>query len=149
MKKLFLYYSLTGNGEFLASKMESKGYEIKRVIEKKKMPKAFFFKILAGGFRAGMNQVGKLIDYNPDMSEYDEIVVGSPIWNGRTTPAINAVLKLTDFKDKKLTFLFYSGSGDYPKKAAKKIQKLYPEAAILILKEPKSHEAELEKIKDL
>lgn len=149
MKKLFIYYSLSGNGDLVASKLENKGYESRRVIEKKKMPKVFFFRILAGGFRAGMNQVGKLIDYDADVSEYDEIVVGSPIWNGRTTPAINAVLKLTDFKNKKLTFLFYSGSGDYPKKAAEKIQKLYQGASILILKEPKSHPDELDKLKDL
>ena len=140
MKKLFIYYSLSGNGDFLAEQLKKQGYEIRKVIEKKKAPKVFFFRILSGGFRAGMNAKGKLIDYNNDISEFDEVVVGSPIWNGRFTPAIN--------KDKKLTFLFYSGSGDQPK-AAKKVKKLFPEANIIVLKEPKSHEAELEKIKEL
>lgn len=148
MKKLFIYYSLSGNGDFLAEQLKKQGYEIRKVIEKKKAPKVFFFRILSGGFRAGMNAKGKLIDYNNDISEFDEVVVGSPIWNGRFTPAINSVLAETDFKDKKLTFLFYSGSGDQPK-AAKKVKKLFPEANIIVLKEPKSHEAELEKIKEL
>ena len=148
MKKLFIYYSLSGNGDFLAEQLKKQGYEIRKVIEKKKAPKVFFFRILSGGFRAGMNVKGKLIDYNNDISEFDEVVVGSPIWNGRFTPAINSVLAETDFKDKKLTFLFYSGSGDQPK-AAKKVKKLFPEANIIVLKEPKSHEAELEKIKEL
>ena len=148
MKKLFIYYSLSGNGDFLAEQLKKQGYEIRKVIEKKKAPKVFFFRILSGGFRAGMNIKGKLIDYNNDISEFDEVVVGSPIWNGRFTPAINSVLAETDFKDKKLTFLFYSGSGDQPK-AAKKAKKLFPEANIIVLKEPKSHEGELEKIKEL
>ena len=148
MKKLFIYYSLSGNGDFLAEQLKKQGYEIRKVIEKKKAPKVFFFRILSGGFRAGMNAKGKLVDYNNDISEFDEVVVGSPIWNGRFTPAINSVLAETDFKDKKLTFLFYSGSGDQPK-AAKKVKKLFPEANIIILKEPKSHEGELGKIKEL
>ena len=148
MKKLFIYYSLSGNGDFLAEQLKKQGYEIRKVIEKKKAPKVFFFRILSGGFRAGMNAKGKLVDYNNNISEFDEVVVGSPIWNGRFTPAINSVLAKTDFKDKKLTFLFYSGSGDQPK-AAKKVKKLFPEANIIVLKEPKSHEAELEKIKEL
>lgn len=148
MKKLFLYYSLTGNGDFLAKKMEEKGYEIRKVTEKAKAPKVFFFRVLFGGFRAGLGLKGKLIDYDPDVSAYEEIVIGSPIWNGRFPPAINAVLSKTDLSNKKLTFLFYSGSGDYPK-AAKKALKLYPEATILVLKEPKSHEGEAEKLASL
>ena len=148
MKKLFIYFSLSGNGDYLAEHLKDQGYEIRKVIEKKKPSKVFFFRVLGGGFRAGLNLKGKLINYNSDVSEFDEIVVGSPIWNGRFPPTINSVLAKTDFKDKKLTFLFYSGSGDYPK-AAKKVKKLYPDADIIVLKEPKSHENELDKIKDL
>ena len=149
MKKLFIYYSFSGNGELVASTLSSKGYEIRRVNEKKKMPKSFFFAILQGGFRAGTNQKGKLIDYNSDVQDYDEIVIGSPIWNGRITPAINSVIELTNLNNKKVTFVFYSGSGDYPKKAAKKITKKYPEADIVVLKEPKKYQDELKKIADL
>ena len=113
------------------------------------MPKSFFWMILSGGFRAGMKQKGKLVDYNDDVKEYNEIVIGSPIWNGRFPPAINSVLELTDLKDKKLTFVFYSGSGDFPKKPTKRIRKEYPLADIIIMKEPKKYNDQLDKIKDL
>ena len=112
MSKLFIYYSLTGSGDVVATKMKEKGYELRKVNEKKKMPKKFFFMILAGGFRASVGSKGKLVDYNNDVSSYDEIVIGSPIWNARLTPAINSVLEQTDLKGKKLTFVFYSGSGE-------------------------------------
>lgn len=145
MNKLFIYYSLTGNGDLVSKKMSEKGYELRKVTEKKKMPKKFFSMILAGGFRAGLGLKGKLVDYNPDVSNFDEIVIGSPIWNGRFPPAINSVLAQTDFSNKNLTFVFYSGSGE-GKKAKQKVEKLFPNAKMLFLKEPKKYEKELDKI---
>ena len=145
MKKLFIYFSLTGNGDLLAQLLEAKGYDIRKVVEKKKSPKSFFWRVMSGGFRAGLNLKGKLVDYNSDISAYEEIVIGSPVWNGRFTPAINSVLEQTNLEGKKLTFLFYSGSGDMPK-AKKKIDKNYPDAKIVVLKEPKTHGNELDKL---
>lgn len=148
MKKLFIYYSLTGNGDNVAKLFESKGYEVRKVIEDRKLPKAFFFKMMVGGFLAATNKVGKLIDYNNDVSEYDEIVIGSPIWNKRFPPATNAILKETNFENRKLTFVIYSGSGEGPK-ALKKVNELYKEANVIFLQEPKKHEDELKKLDPL
>ena len=148
MKKLFLYFSLTGNGDMVADYLKNKGYDIRKVEEKHKPSKVFFFRVLGGGFRAGLGIKGKLINYNNDISEYDEIVIGSPVWNGRFPPAINSVLAQTSFEYKKVNVVFYSGSGNMPK-AYKKVIKLFPEAKVYSLKEPKSHEQELEKILDL
>ena len=113
-----------------------------------KGPQKFFFCVLEGGFRAGMNLKGKLVDYNSDISNFDEVVIGSPVWNGRFPPAINSVLSETDLSNKKLTFLFYSGSGDNPK-VLKKIYKNYKDANVVVLKEPKTHLTELSKIESL
>ena len=146
--KLFIYYSLTGNGELVAGYLQNRGFKVRRVYEKKKMPKKFFFMIMSGGFRAGLNLKGKLVDYNNDVSEFDEVVIGSPIWNGRFPPAINSVLAQTDLSNKKLTFVLYSGSGTGPK-AVQKIKKLYPEARIILMQEPKTHEFEYDKIANL
>ena len=148
MKKIFIYFSLTGNGDYVKEYLVNKGYDYRKVIEKKKPSKVFFFRVMGGGFRAGLGLKGKLIDYNNDVSEYDEIVIGSPVWNGRFPPAINSVLDKTNFENKKLTFLFYSGSGEVGK-ALKKIDKSYPNAKVIVLKEPKSHDNELVKIVDL
>ncbi len=148
MKKLFIYYSLTGNGDFVASYLLDKGYEVRKVIEKAKAPKIFFFRVLVGGFRAGVGAKGKLIDYDSNVEEYDEIVIGSPVWNGKFPPAINSVLEKTKLDDKKVTFVFYSGSGDMPK-AKKKIDKLFKDASIIVVKEPKTHDNQLAKLEAL
>lgn len=148
MKKLLIYCSFTGNGDVVASRFLENGYELRKVIEKHKMPKSFFFSVLEGGFRAGINAKGKLVNYDSDVSSYEEIVIASPIWNGRLTPIANSIIKQTNLKDKKLTFVFCAGSGE-GKHALKKINKLFPEVKVVFLKEPKKYPEELDKLKEL
>ena len=148
MKKLFVYYSLTGNGDLVADYLKNKGYDIRKVTEKKKMPKKFFFMVMTGGFRAGINAKAKLVNYDSDVSSYDEIVIGSPIWNAKFTPVLNSIVKQTNFENKKLTFVFYSGSGEGPK-AEKKARELYPNAEIIFMQEPKKYDKEFAKLTNL
>ena len=148
MKKLFIYYSFTGNGDEVAKKLEEKGYEIRKVEEDYKMPKSFFMQMMSGGFRAGIGVKGKLKEYNNDVSNYDEVVIGSPIWNGRFPPATNGILAETDLSNKVVKFVLYSGSGEGPK-ASKKINKLFENATVIFLQEPKKHIEEFKKLKDL
>ena len=146
--KLLIYYSLTGNGDLVAGYLQNRGFQVRKVIEKKKMPKKLFPLMMSGGFRASLNLKGKLIDYDNNVEGFDEIYIGSPIWNGRFPPAINSVLAETDLKGKKLTFILYSGSGDGPK-AVKRIKKLYPKARIIRLQEPKKYQFEYDKIANI
>ena len=146
MKKLFLYSSFTGNGDFVSKEFEKGGFELRKAIEKKKFPKSFFWSVMSGGFRASLGLKGKLVNYDNDVSEFDEIVIGSPIWNGRFPPVMNSVLKQTNFEGKNITFVFYSGSGD-GKKARERVKKQFPSAKTLFLKEPKKHPEEMLKLK--
>lgn len=145
MKRLFVYYSLTGNGDEAAKRMKEKGFDIRKVVEKKKMPKSFFWKMMAGGFRAGINAKGRLVEFDDDISSYDEIIIGSPIWNGRFPPAINGALDRLDLRGKKVSFLLYSGSGE-GKHALKKIKRLFPDSKALFLREPKKYPEQFDKL---
>ena len=145
MPKLFIYYSLSGNGDVVADYLKSKGFEIRKVNASYKLSKVFFFAMMKGGFDAGRNKKAKLIDYDPDLSAYEEVVIGSPIWNGKLSCPINTVLSKTDFTGKNLAFILYAGSGSAPKTELR-LKKAYPSAKIIVLKEPKSHEDELDKI---
>ena len=143
--KIFIYYSLSGNGDVVKTKMESLGYDIVKVETQKNMPKAFFFRIMVGGFEASISKRRKIKDIDLDLKKYDEVVIGSPIWNGRISSPINTVLSKYSFDGKKMSFILYAGSGE-AKPAMKKIAKLYPNAEVKVLKEPKSNEEELKKI---
>ena len=145
MKKIFIYYSLTGNGDIVAEYLNKKGYDIRKVITKEPLPNNFILRILSGGFKATINHKDKLIDFNNDIKKYDKVVIGSPIWNSKISSPINTVLNNLDLKNKKLDFIFYSGSNKY-NKITKYLNKKYPNSKIIHLKEPKKNKEELKRI---
>ena len=145
MKKLFIYYSYTGSGDVVAQKRLEKGCEVRKVETVKGLPKVFFFAMLSGGFQAGTKKKAKLKEFDYDISAYEEVVIGSPIWNGRIAPAINTVLANINFEGKELSFIFYAGSGE-GKNALKRVSKEYPNAKCVFLKQPKDHPEELKKL---
>ena len=148
MKKLFLFSSFTGNGDFVSKEFEKAGFELRKAVEKKKFPKSFFWSVMSGGFRAGLGLKGKLVNYDNNVSSFDKIVIGSPIWNWRFPPVMNSVLKETNFEGKELTFVFYSGSGE-GKNAEERVKKEFPSAKIIFLKEPKKYPEEVLKLKEV
>ena len=145
MSKLFIYYSLSGNGDVVSNYLKEKGFDIRKIETKYKLSRHIFPAMMKGGFHALIGKKAKLINYNNGLSEYDEIIIGSPIWNSRLTPPINTVLKETNLENKKITFILYSGGG-FGKKATKKLSKKYPEATIINIKQPKNNSEELKKI---
>ena len=156
MKKLFIYYSLSNNGDVVSEEFKKKGYEIRKVITKRKYPKSMFFRILVGGYKAriliggykaSFNKKDKLLDFDSDISDYKKIVIGSPIWNDRLSAPINSVISLLDLSDKDVSFVLYSASGN-GEKAKEKIKSLFGVDAT-ILKEPKKHKEELKKLKEV
>lgn len=145
MKRLFLYYSLSGNGDLVANYLKEKDFDIRKVESKLKLSKNLFLCMMKGGFLALTGSKPKLINYDNNIDDYDEVVIGSPIWNGRFAAPTNTILKETDLEGKKLTFILYAGGGEAPK-TVKKINKLYPNSKVITLKQPKKYASELEKI---
>ena len=144
MKKIFIYFSLTGNGDLVSDKLPN-DIDKRKVIMKKKLPKKFFFMVMKGGFLAGIKAKSKLVNFDNDVSDYDEVIIGSPIWNGRFSTPINTVLRDVDLTGKKIRFILYSGSGE-AKHAVKLINKKYKDSDVIILKEPKKYSEELDKL---
>lgn len=144
MKKLFIYFSYTGNGDYVAKYYKSHNYDVRKVISKKKYFKNKFLMIMNGGFRSLIKAKDKLDNFDNKVDSYGEIVIGSPIWFDRLCPAINSVLNCINLEDKKLTFVLYSASGE-ANKASERINKLY-KAKIIVLKEPKNNKDEIKKL---
>lgn len=147
MKNLFIYYSLTGNGDKVAEELRKQKYEIRKIKSKVKYPKSLFPLMMKGGHRALTSKKDDLEDFDTNIKGYDRIVIGSPVWDDRLAPATNALLDKLDLKGKNISFILYSGSGQ-AQKATEKIQELYNIEPI-ILKAPKKHQEELEKLKNL
>ena len=147
MKKLFIYYSLTGNGDVVAEAFKDKGYEIRKVVSKSKYPKNKLGLMLVGGCKATFNKKDKLLDFDSDISKYDKVVIASPIWNDRLSAPINGVLDNLDLHDKDVSFVLYSASGN-ANTAKEKIKNVY-DVDTIVLKEPKKNRDELKKIENI
>ena len=145
-KKLFIYYSLSGNGDLVADYLKHT-YDIRKVVTKEPLPKNYILSLITGGFKAMINYHDKLDNFDNNIEDYNEIVIGSPIWNDRLSSPINTVLDNINLKNKKVTFILYSGSGK-ANKAIKQLEK-YNIKNIYVLKEPIKKPTELNKIKEL
>ena len=147
-KKVFIYYSLSGNGDYIADYLSQKNIDIRKVIPKKTLPQNTFLRILIGGFLAGIKHKDTLINFDSDISRYDEIIIGSPIWNNHLSCPINTVLDMLVLTNKKITFILYSGSGNATK-MAQLLKEKYKNINIISIKEPKTNLATQQMLKEL
>ncbi len=138
MKKIFIYYSLTGNGDVIAEYLKNKKIDVRKVDTLEKIPNNRILQIMIGGYKALINYKDKLDSFDNNIDKYDEVIIGSPIWNSRLSSPINSVLDNLDLNNKKVTFIFYSGSGT-SKNASELVNKLYKDVRIINIKEPKKN----------
>lgn len=144
MRRLFIYYSLTGNGDVVAGTLKKQGCDLRKVTSSSYYPHHLFPLIAYGGYKALFHLQDHLIDFDTDISDYDEIIIGSPIWCDRLSCPINAVLRQLELKNKKVSFIFWSMSGG-GSHAQKRVAKALQTDSI-VLKEPKKNPEELTKI---
>ncbi len=135
MKSVFVYYSLTGNGDYLATLFKSEGLDVLKLETKHTLPKNRFFRMMTGGAEALFQCKAKLNVARFDLSAYDRIVLGTPVWNGRLTPAILSFLKNNSLSGKEVILVSYGGSGEAPK-SGNRIAKSLLIKTIVALKEP-------------
>ena len=94
MKRLVVYYSLSGNTEEAAKQIAGKlGAELLKLETVKPMPKRYAAQLLVGGGQVAFGHVPALKPLGKELGAYDEIILGSPIWNSKGVPAINAFLQ--------------------------------------------------------
>jgi flavodoxin len=126
MKAIVIYFSLTGKTELVAkTAARIIGADIRKIEEtsnRKSGPLTFIF----GGFGAMLNAKSKIkpIDFNP--ANYDMVLIGSPVWGARPTPAVNEFVAETDFQGKEVFIICTSGgngAGSAIKNLTQKIEK--------------------------
>lgn len=126
MNRLVAYYSLSGNTEDAAKQLAGKlGADLLKLETEKPMPKRFAAQILVGGGQVMIHHIPKLKPLGKDLKGYDEIILGSPIWNSKGVPAINAFLQ-DEAAAAKVTSLFFLSGGGETKKGLAAITKLLP-----------------------
>ena len=115
MKTLIVYFSLEGNTEYVADIMSKEnGADLLRLIPKKAYHDKGFAKFFWGGKSAVMAEKPELEEYSVDLSQYERIVFGFPVWASNITPPIRTFIEdnAAAIKGKKFAaFACQSGSG--------------------------------------
>ena len=138
MKKLFVYFSSSGNGEFLASLFLEKGYETIKVETLKPIGKMNFFKMIKLGGTTISKKGIEIKDIDLQINEDDVVVIGSPIWNDRISSPIKAFLNKFELNKDTTQFVLYSAGGD-GKHAFKQLEKMGFKNIPLLIKSVKKN----------
>ena len=123
MIKYFVYFSFTGNGDYIASLLKEKGYEPVKIELVKSPKKIGFWQILKYGGHAGFNKKEKLKEVDFKLNQDDIVIIGSPIWNDRVSTPITTFMSQVEFNKETTKFILYP-AGEGTKKSLKQIKKL-------------------------
>lgn len=116
MKKAVVYYSLSGNTKEAAEKIaKGIGADLIHVDQMKAMPESKATQMFLGGMKATFGMKPQIKGVPENIKEYDEIIIGTPIWANKPAPAMNTFLLKYEIKDKVSAVFTFSGGGDNDK----------------------------------
>ena len=114
-KNLVVYYSLEGNTEYVAEKIKEKlGADLLKLVPKKAYHDKGFAKFFWGGKSAVMAEKPELERISMDISRYERIIFGFPVWASNFTPPLRTFIEdnAEKLKGKRIAaFACQSGAG--------------------------------------
>jgi flavodoxin len=121
-KTLIVYYSRTGNTKAVC---EALGQELSAdIVEVKDLTdRTTKLGIIGGMLKTFLGMRTKIFPEKFDMTDYSSVILSSPIWAAKVTPAMRTAIYMNGFKDKKVVMLVTCDSF-YAEKYQKKTSKL-------------------------
>ena len=112
-KILIVYYSLTGNTQFIAETLrdtiEADILELKPIKELKADSGTRF---MWGGYQSTMKKKPKLMDFDINPFDYDLLILGTPVWAWDISPPMRSFLSKFDLTNKKVAlWMCHAGDG--------------------------------------
>jgi flavodoxin len=128
MKSLVVYYTRTGNAKFVAETIAAElGSDIEEVVDlKKRAGKIGWMSAGKDATQEKQTQIGPTTRVPQD---YDLIILGTPIWAWKPTPAIRTYIAKNDFSGKNVALFFTMDSS--LKQAVEKTKALIPNATFV------------------
>jgi flavodoxin len=112
MKALIAYYSYEGNCRFVAEQFKTAlNADILRIETVDTKIRKGLAKYIWGGKQVFSHIEPELKPYSVDISAYDHIILGCPVWAGSPAPALNSFISQTEIKDKRIAFFVCHGGG--------------------------------------
>lgn len=125
MKTVIVYYSMSGNTKYVAKELAAKlGADIVEISPEKAYPDKGFSKFFWGGKSAVMGDKPKLTPYKLDISNYERVIIGTPVWASSFTPPLRTFIdENRSALQKKSLSVFICSSGGSADKAIDKLCK--------------------------
>ena len=128
MKSLVVYYTRTGNAKFVAETIAAElGSDIEEVVDLKK--RAGKIGWMTAGKDATQEKQTKIGPTTRVPQDYDLIILGTPVWAWKPTPAIRTYIAKNDLSGKKVALFFTMDSN--LKQAVEKTKALIPNATFV------------------
>jgi flavodoxin len=129
MRSLVVFYSRTGNPKFVAEKVVSElSADAEEVVDLKN--RRGWLGFIRAGYDATRGKETVIEKRLKSPRDYDLIVVGTPVWNSRLTPAIRTYLKENDLSQKRIA-LFSTNEGRGSEKTLAMMKSLIPNGDIV------------------
>ncbi len=112
MKKAIVYFSYDGStrvaAEILAEKMNADIFELEEIKTRSHKPSAF----MGAAFAALLGRKSRLKNtYAKEMTDYERIYIGTPIWANRCAPAVNTFVCKADLAGKDIVVFTLQADG--------------------------------------
>ena len=129
MNKLIVYFSYTNNTRTIANKIKDK-FNCDILEIKTKIPYSDDYQTVVDDEQnsEASNHLPEIEDINIDLSKYDEIILGTPVWWYRPVPAIRTFLTQNDLKGK--TIKPFATNAGWLGKTFKEIKSLCPNSNV-------------------
>ena len=140
MKTAIVYYSMHGNVRYVSEKVAKElGADLIELVPVKAYPDKGAMQFIWGGSAVTFKKKPELEPYTFNASDYDLVIIGTPVWASNFTPPLRTFFENNDLTGKKIAVIATSAGGDSAKcveavKAAAKADSL---AAVLSLTDPK------------
>jgi flavodoxin len=129
MRSLVVFYSRTGNSKFVAEKVVSElSADTEEVVDLKN--RRGWLGFIRAGYDATRGKETIIEKTQKSHKDYDLIVIGTPVWNSRLTPAIRTYLKENDLSQKRIA-LFSTNEGRGSEKTIAMMKSLIPNGDIV------------------
>lgn len=127
MKTAVIFYSLEGNVRYLAEGIAKElQAELVELKTKKEFPTSGFKKYFWGGKSVVLKEKPVLTNTDLNIEQYDNIILGTPIWAGTYAAPFNTFVKKYKFAGKKVA-VYACNAGGGVEKCFKSFKEALPE----------------------
>lgn len=113
-KGVIIYYSWIGNTKVVAEEIRaSTGFDLLRIEEKKERKPG---KIMGAALGALLGLGSRIKPMDLSLAKYDSVFIGTPVWAGKTVPAVNRFLGKAGLKGKDVWVFVTKGDEQIPQK---------------------------------